>query len=225
MATLTSRSDSTEPLTPGAVDVATALTLLGDNQALYAQVAHSFMEEIQTLPQRLAALLRAADLSEAARTLHTTKGLALTVGAIQLGQSCRAGELEIKAAIKTAATLDSAALDRISARVSESVAATTSTMGAILAAMTASTESSSKTPGTAVANNSMAGLLADLKHLELLLQQSDMRAVDACKQLLRAHGQTAPGRMDALNEALCSFDFERGVVQCRELIRALSASN
>jgi hypothetical protein len=66
-------------------------------------------------------------------------------------------------------------------------------------------------------------LIADLRHLESLLVQSDMRAIDAHKELWRVHGASAQGRLDALNAALLAFDFERGVVQCGELIREFSA--
>jgi hypothetical protein len=68
-------------------------------------------------------------------------------------------------------------------------------------------------------------LIADLRELESLLRQSDMRAIDVYKRLWQAHGAAAQGRLDALNAALSAFDFERGVVQCEELIREFSASN
>jgi HPt (histidine-containing phosphotransfer) domain-containing protein len=225
MAPVTPQSNSTEALKPGAIDVATALTLLGGNDALYEQVARSFIEEIQTLPERLAPLLRATDLSEAARTLHTTKGLALTVGAVHLGETCRAGEVEIKAALRTSSPLEGKALDRISAMVRESVTATTMTMGSALTGLAVKDGSSDNPGGTAGVQAEAADLLTDLKQLESLLKQSDMRAVDAHKQLLRVHGTSAQGRLEPLNAALYAFDFERGVVQCSELIRALAAPN
>lgn len=224
MAPSTQPSSRTEPLTPGAIDVAAALTLLGGNHALYEQVARAFLEEIQTLPQRLAPLLSTTDLSEAARTLHTTKGLALTVGAIQLGESCRAGELEIKAALGTASPLDPQALDRIGQRIRESVAATTRTIAAALSGLTPADNTGDNQAGVA-AQPEPADLLTDLKQLEELLKQSDMRAVDVHKQLVRVHGASSQRRLEPLNAALYAFDFERGVVQCGELIRALAAPN
>ncbi len=217
-----SQNKSTDPLTSGAIDVAGALTLLGDNHALYAQIAHAFLEEIQKLPQRLAPLLRATDLSEAARVLHTSKGLALTVGAIQLGESCQAGELEIKAALQASRPLAPQVLDRICAQIRASVAATTHTMGSVLAGLSPVQDGSDNANGSAGENNRAAKLLADLNQLEALLKQSDMRAVDAHKMMLRLHGAAVQGRLDALNAAMDAFDFERGVVQCSALIRAFS---
>ena len=98
MSSVPSSPQATETLTPGTIDVPGAMNLLGDNEALYAQIARSFLDEIHTLPQRLAPMLSALDLSEAARTLHTIKGLSLTVGAKGLAAVCKQGELALKAA-------------------------------------------------------------------------------------------------------------------------------
>jgi HPt (histidine-containing phosphotransfer) domain-containing protein len=225
MAPLNQPGNSAEPLASGAIDLAAALTLLGGNHALYEQVAQSFLDEIQTLPARLEPMLRAVDLNEAARTLHTLKGLSLTVGAVHLGESCRKSELEIKAVLGSAGGLDENSQNRIGTRVSESVASTTRTMKAALAGLNPAQDSSAQASEDAAALSASQDLIADLKNLESLLIQSDMRAIDVHKQLWRVHGAAAQGRLDGLNAALHSFDFERGVVQCGVLIREFSDSN
>jgi HPt (histidine-containing phosphotransfer) domain-containing protein len=217
-------SDNAKTLASGSIDLAAALTLLGGNHALHEQVARSFLVEIKTLPARLAPMLHATDLSEAARLLHTIKGLSLTVGAVHLGECCRVSELEIKAAIGTASGLDTAGLSRIGTRVGESVETTTRTLEAAFSGLRPANVSPVPAPQDGAAQSSPRDLIADLRRLESLLIQSDMRAIDVHKQLWRDYGATAKGRLGALNEALYAFDFERGVVQCGELIREFSAS-
>jgi HPt (histidine-containing phosphotransfer) domain-containing protein len=168
-------------------------------------------------------MLHAADLSEAARTLHTFKGLSLTVGAVHLGESCRAGELEIKAALGASSGLEASGLGRIGARIAESVTATARTLETELTGLVPKPDSLDQTVGNGSGQSGTTDLIADLRHLESLLVQSDMRAIDAHKELWRVHGASAQGRLDALNAALLAFDFGRGVVQCGELIREFSA--
>ena len=67
-------------------------------------------------------------------------------------------------------------------------------------------------------------LLADLKLLESLLVQSDMRAVDTHHQICRTHGAAAAQHLAALNAAMHAFDFERGVVQCGVFLREFGAN-
>jgi HPt (histidine-containing phosphotransfer) domain-containing protein len=78
------------------VDADAALELMGNNTALYLEIAHSFMLDISQLTQRLDALLQRGDLGAARRTLHSCKGLSLTVGARQLSEVCRQCEALLK---------------------------------------------------------------------------------------------------------------------------------
>ncbi len=220
-----STDGGTEPPAPGAIDVAAALTLLDGNHTLFEQVARSFLEEIRTLPTRLAPQLHAADLSEAARTLHTTKGLALTVGAVHLGAACREGESEIRALVGVKDGMDPQSLQRISRLISDAVTVTAGAMESALQALEAAAAQPASTQDNADIFYSSADLLGELRHLESLLVQREIRALDAYKQIRRVYGAAARGRLDALDAAMYAFDFERGVVQCNELIRELGAHN
>lgn len=222
-----SPSQATESLTPGALDIPGAMTLLGDNEALYAQIARSFLEEISSLPHRLMPMLNALDLSEAARTLHTIKGLSLTVGAKGLAAVCKQAEQSLKVAHAAGSSPEPEALAQLSAQLEASVAATTTALEAALGGSGHGSGSGGATAhnGATSGDLDLEALIADLKLLESLLIQSDMRAVDTHLQICRVHGDAAADRLAALNAAMHAFDFERGVVQCGVLLREFGSRN
>ncbi len=80
----------------GTVDTAAALERLGGDRTLYAQVLEEFLAEMAQVPPRLASLLAGGDLAGAAGILHTLKGLAGTVGAMELAAQARAWEAQLR---------------------------------------------------------------------------------------------------------------------------------
>jgi len=219
MSPVSSPLQATENTMHPAVDVSGAIALLGDNEALYAQIAQSYLDEISTLPQRLRPMLGALDLSEATRTLHTIKGLSLTVGAKELAAVCKQGEQTLKEAHTAGSPLDAEAFAPLMAQLEASVATTTQ---ALQAALPGDSDASMQSASTADALDVNA-LVADLELLESLLAQSDMRAVDTHHHICRVHGHAAAEQLAALNAAMHAFDFERGVVQCGVLLREFGA--
>lgn len=214
---LQSKEQSDTVSATSGIDTAGAITLLSGNKALYGQIAQAFLDEIQTLPARVAPLLQAPDPAEAVRALHTIKGLALTVGAVQLGETCRAGEKLLKAE-RLPGQVDGADRTHFLARLQTEVASTTLAMQLALKTLDMTAENAANNGTQPDAHE----LIGDLQQLATLLAQSDMRAVDAHTQLRRKHSAALDARFEPLNSALQAFDFERGVVQCETLLSGLA---
>jgi len=114
------------------LDAAHAIALLDHSTALYLEVARAFQSELTELPARLGAILQ-AETSASLRTLHTYKGLALTVGAQQLSEVCRQCERMLKAGAPVAsdASLQAAMRSSLEASIQATLAQLQSTLGAL----------------------------------------------------------------------------------------------
>ena len=63
------------------IELKNALARLGGNQAFYLKMLPKFIASLESLPEKLNALLAAGDFPTLARELHSLKGLAATMGA------------------------------------------------------------------------------------------------------------------------------------------------
>jgi len=97
------------PPAPGSLpllDEAGALDRLGGSSELYATILNSFLQDLPRSPAVVRGHMERNNLLEAARALHTLKGLAATVGALALNQRAVALEREVKGgAAQTEATV------------------------------------------------------------------------------------------------------------------------
>ena len=215
-------ADTEDMLPSGSIDVAGALALLGNNTELYEQITQAYLAEIAAMPDQMRDLLLRSELTEAARVLHTIKGLSLTVGARQLSVVCKAGEALVKHALTNTSAPDMAGLQQ---DLRNSVTATTRALQAALRSLLPVAA-----PEQGAAENTShqldaPRLVGDLRALELLLADSDMRALESHTALRKNHAGATGTRLDALAASLAVFDFAKGVVQCRDLIREFSTYN
>jgi len=78
-------------------DLPAALRRMGGERALLERLLRDFAAEHADFPARLAACLDAGELHEAARRLHTLKGVAANLGARRVAEAARQLEAEVRA--------------------------------------------------------------------------------------------------------------------------------
>jgi len=105
-------ADAPAPSAPSASsapsELARALQRMGGNAALYLNLADSFGPTALSLHDQLQGHIRNGETADAARALHTLKGIARTMGAMELGEYVEREEKRIK----QSGTLDSPGLAR-----------------------------------------------------------------------------------------------------------------
>jgi HPt (histidine-containing phosphotransfer) domain-containing protein len=201
---------------PNTLDAVAAIALMDDSTELYQEIAQAYLQEIADLGQRLNGLLAQANLSEAARTLHTFKGLSLTVGANLLSEVCRKCELHLKSLQQQGRALD----DATRAAMKEALDLTITQTDAALLAVLADVNPVG-TPGLEASTGDTQALLADLRGLRGMLILSDMRALDLQASLWERY-PTRQASLQSLHQAVKIFNFSQAVFQCDELIRTFS---
>ncbi len=208
-----------EPALPptDAIDVAAALERLGGNEALYGQVLQAYLSDLATQPEQLERSLKQADLTMAARLLHTLKGLSSTVGASYMAAVTRKAELAVKAAqadASQAASLDHYALCtefrtavHSTQNALEPVARTYMTPVSILPVPDGDTSQVTQ-PNIDV-----------LTTLLSLLKASNMQATTVFETLHQSAGFTDLPQHDALVTAMNNLNFPEASAICKKLIK------
>jgi HPt (histidine-containing phosphotransfer) domain-containing protein len=184
------------------------LDRLGGNQALYARVLQSFLQEIASLPEQLEASLGSTDLTTAARLLHTLKGLSSTVGADHLAGVARQAELSVKAAKDANTPPDTATL------LSELRAALSSTHSAMTQVATSFASEAAIAP--AAPANAQEDV-AKLRNLLALLEASDMAATEVYEELRASYADSDSADFQRLRVAMDELDFDKAAKACRAL--------
>lgn len=193
------------------VDIERALARLGGKLKVYGRTLRSFTAELQRLPQQLHGQLQGGDDGALCRELHTLKGVAATVGVTTLAGLVGEAEAQL------ARGEDTAEKATCVARVGAAVEAAAAPLAALCdaleggkAAFVAPRIVAALTPAD------MARLASLLRTVQGLLQASDLDATSAV-QALRAQLPAAAGtRLDALESAIDSLEFETALSRCDE---------
>jgi CheY-like chemotaxis protein len=196
---------------PAAVDEASALARLGGNKVMFSQVLQRFTRDLLRPADELAELLHAGDPVQAARLLHTLKGLAATVGANLL--STTAAELEQR--ILFGGAQDHAALVQTLRQALDATAVALDPVVRKYAQIHAMQQASH--PATAPQTD----LAAALRELRTLLQSSDMAALQAYASLRNAFSQAMGTHVGLMDQALVDLDFPTAIRHCDALLATL----
>jgi CheY-like chemotaxis protein len=81
------------------IDVEGALAWVGDDIRMYRRFLASFLDDVQGNADQLQTHFKRNEHSDATRVLHTLKGLARTVGALELSRFAAAAEIRLKQAL------------------------------------------------------------------------------------------------------------------------------
>ncbi len=204
---------------PAHCDTAGAIARLEGNTALYLQILKTFLDKLAGLSDQLDALLQNGDFQEAERLVHTTKGLALTVGAQGLATVCRTTEGDIRGAQPGNAN---AALSTAQAELRRTARVTEQFLQGVCTAMEATVEPPGPVPPASLDGTA---LLQGLRKLQGLLRTSDLQATDVLAALVQQHGAAAPGLLDDLQAAVAVLDFGHAARHCEALLGRLSAES
>jgi PAS domain S-box-containing protein len=197
------------------VDVATALSRLGGNKALYLRTLKSFLSDSSGAAQQLEDLLREARRDDAARQLHTLKGLAATIGAIPLAASVARVESLVKS--------DAPALP-LAAGMAEMQATLSATLAILDRVIKELADALPPEPAPAqeALTPDVRRLLQDLQELSDLLRDSDMGAMAKHEQIRADHG-TYQAQLKALDEAIGTLDFATALRHCQDLTQEFNS--
>jgi diguanylate cyclase (GGDEF)-like protein len=113
-----SRSTSTTML-DGSIDSQAALKRMNNNEELYARLLRDFVASQAEIPEQVEEALAHNDTTTALRLLHSLKGLAATLGIMELHKAAAAAEAELKLSASSPAW--PTALARLKARLSTDV--------------------------------------------------------------------------------------------------------
>ncbi|MDO9227176.1 MAG: PAS domain S-box protein [Pseudomonadota bacterium] len=182
-------------------DLRRCLTSLGGRVDKCPKLLIKFADAHHDDAERLRGLLETGAVVEAHRLAHTLKGVAATLGLIDVQQQATALEQLLKPAAEDAAPTPPCTdpLDELARALAEAVAH--------IASLTLTAEVEPEAAATTPA--ATAAVLAELRGL---LARSDTRAVELCRQrapLLRA---VLGGRHEALFRAVEAYDFETALV-------------
>lgn len=202
--------------TTSTLDVDGALARLGGNVELYRSILRTYLGDIVSLPDQLAAFLSAGDLVGANRLLHTIKGLSATVGANHMAEAAKTVESSLRQA-------DTKQHPQLLVNFRKAVTSTSNLLGQVAQKFTTPAPNEEAVHEIKALN--LAELLADLKKLHGLLKNSDMSAISIHQQLHQTHGTSAQADFTLLNQAMKSFDFAQGALQCERMVQKLSSDS
>jgi len=221
----TSSTDHADNANADTNDWEGALQHLDGNLALYCDIGHAYLTEIEELLPLQSSWLTHQQLGEATRSLHTVKGLSLTVGAKPLSALCLRYEKELCKMHAAQQPISDTQRAELLAALRASVQQTSLELRAQLAtwqpapdAVTATTGADGLTPPECTQ------LVADLGHLRKLLDDENMESLEI-HAALQQHYPGIADRLQLLQTAMSTFDFSKAVVQCDDLIREFGAHN
>ena len=190
------------------IELRAALARLGGNVAVYSRLLRTFAEDLQAMPSQLATLLHQNKRVEAARLMHTFKGVAATLGVRALARAT--GDAESRIASATAPD----PLDGLVARIEAQAATALAALAPLAAALGATLNAAPPAPQPAFDARTLRHQLGELAGL---LNQADMRALEMHAQLQSqaAHLKQA---LQPLDEAMAALDFAQAAAHCRSLI-------
>ncbi|MDA5483057.1 CHASE domain-containing protein [Yersinia intermedia] len=196
------------------IDVEPALNRLGGDISLYQKMLSLFAADLATFPTQLDVLMTQGDHQSASRLLHTIKGLAAQLGATELSLSAGQGERLLNDNVTTTAEMINQLLNDLQNRVS-AVQADIAVLMQLL-----SVEPAKACPAEIL---NIQIVEQELNDLIVLLQRSDMAALNVMSQLQMAFGQQLNGQLSPLNEAINQLDFAKAIQLGQTLVENLSS--
>jgi CheY-like chemotaxis protein len=201
-------TEASVPLVEG-LDLANALARMADLQPLYVRAAQDFCAMLRNLPTELAQLLSAGDLPALAMRLHTLKGNAGTLGALELGRMAAALEKTCKSEGAMAACAEE--IGGLNACIQH----TANLMEQAIAALSQQPPHKNAAPPP---SQQAGSELDDLRHLSALTAAGDLDALLRFAEV-RDRLRNAPAEfVDALELALQNLDLNAAHALCESQI-------
>ena len=198
------------------VHLAPAVARLGGHRQVYWRMLQRFVDELAALPAELRGLAQQGDAGALARSLHTLKGTAATLGAVDLADAAASAEQ----ALGPGTTADE--LARIVTHTGQQIDTARPLMCRLLHALAQAMPPAPAAADTDPTRDQQA-LRTGLARLADLLRSADMAALDAVASL---QGRTDPAlaeRLRLLDDAVTGLDFEPALGHCTQLLAELTA--
>ncbi|MCV2370387.1 PAS-domain containing protein [Roseateles oligotrophus] len=189
-------------------DLQAAMDRFMGKTELFKRMVHSFTNSAKTLPAQLTVMLAEERTNEASMALHSFKGLAATLGGVQLAEWGGEGETVLKRGDRLS-TIWLSELDRhiqAGCRDMLRLADDLSALGPKPAA-----------PAAPAPNNAPAFKL-EMTQLMQLLRDFDLGATEAFAQLRERHAGLLGAGQDALEAAVGALDFARALTLCEAIL-------
>jgi PAS domain S-box-containing protein len=203
------------------VELAPALQRMGGKAGVYARMLRSTLQDFDRLAHTLQQPMADGDVAEAARTLHTLKGLAATLGITALAQAAAAAETRVSAGLPAARAMPTCAA--VGAALAASLPALAELTGRLREAEADLDLATPATTATPSGPQDSAALHQRLTELAALLEQSDMRATELTPALRPLAGKRLGPLWDQLDDAVGALDFDGASSLCRQLLQETRA--
>jgi PAS domain S-box-containing protein len=196
---------------PG-LDLADTLKRLNGNRLLYGQIARMTCARYAEVGQQVERLWSGGERAAAGQLLHTFKGVALNMGALELGEA--AGLLEKAAAREEAGDDERRLLARFQELVPQALASLRLVVERYEQPAARAGDAAGPTPGVAA--------LEQLQQLMDLLDESNMEAVERFASFKERFGAALPAdRLLWIGEAIEQLDFAAALEYCSVLTAVL----
>ncbi len=198
------------------VALAPAVQRMGGKLDVYARMLRTTLEDFSRLAHELQHPTDEAEHATQMRALHTVKGLAATLGLDALAAEASGAERRV------AARWPSDEASSVCADVGARLAATLPGLARLAQDLQHRPAPAAKSTAQHDAVHSPRDLAAwtqQLEHLAALLEQSDMQATELLPGLRALAPDPADQRLDELDTAVGSLQFETAAMLCRRLLR------
>jgi CheY-like chemotaxis protein len=213
------RHEVVQAATTARVDLDAALKRLGGMRDVYQRMLLSFVEDMKTMPSQLQGFTQspASDESYAAekRLLHTLKGLAATLGAMELSGEVAQAERIIKDSPVTESVR--IATNQVAIAIENALPRLNALLAALQLDQSNAKESVTGGPHPAEPLDRDA-LMLTLREMENLLKVADMDALDVMARLQQQFGKVLGEDLTALEGAMSNLDFDQALPRCQELL-------
>ncbi|MCV2360082.1 response regulator [Paucibacter sp. TC2R-5] len=212
------------------VDLSAALQRMGGKPTVYARMLRNFTADLGAMQSQLREHLAQADARSALRLIHTLKGVAATLGAVQLAEQASQAERALTEALADQGAEGSVAEALLLASVERCCVAMVAAMPGLTELLRVMQDEANAAAPLALADSAALPALGELpvaelqdltqalSELLLRLQDSDMDALQVMSVLQSRYGAVLGGRLQGLDEALGRLEFEAAILPCRDLI-------
>jgi CheY-like chemotaxis protein len=198
---------------PGDLDMAGALQRVGGDEDIFSTVLQAFAKDMAQVPAQVQAHLAAEERVQAARALHTLKGLAATVGARHL--SAVAARLEHQVKSGSPAHEHDAMLETLRQAIHALSQTLTPVLMRYALAQAVPVQDVAQMPAL-----DRVKLRQDLTTLAGLLENSNLMALGVHNLVQQTFGPQLPQELKPLKEAMALLDFAGARVLCEGLIQS-----
>ena len=201
---------------PGDLDLDAATLRLGGKTEMLTDILQTFADDLPQVLQRLQAQWTQGAVQDAARTLHTLRGLASTVGARHLAQV--AGRLEVQ----FRGGLAAGDFPVVLAQLQFAVDATLQSLVPVLQ-RSAPTPPQAEGMTVTLSEDLRSALRETVCALMIQLHDSNMGALRAYAEMRDRYGAALGASLDPLGQAIADLEFETASRCCDALLAGVLA--